>query len=370
MRVVASNGTLDGLTRSMAWRIALLAVAACAALLPLPAGLVDRFYANGAYRVLQPILTTVSNLTPVPLFDLIIVMAVAGWGGLALRDLRRSNRQWARAATRIVVRTATWSAALYIVFLLTWGLNYRRLPLQDRLSYDAERVTADAARRLGVGAAEQLNRLYAPAHAELGPPSVFVVDPSLAAAFARAARETAAHAVVVARPKRTGLAWYFRLAAVDGMTDPFFLETLVRGDLLPLERPFVVAHEWSHLAGAAHEGEANFLGWLACMHGSAGHQYSGWLFLHQQVAGVMSPSDRGELAGRLDPGPLADLRAIAERIQRTVSPRLEAASRQTYDAYLKANRVDEGIASYAEVVRLILGVRFDEDWTPRRAPAR
>jgi hypothetical protein len=43
------------------------------------------------------------------------------------------------------------------------------------------------------------------------------------------------------------------------MTDPFFLETLVASDVLPFERPFLVAHEWSHLAGIADEGEANFV---------------------------------------------------------------------------------------------------------------
>ena len=67
------------------------------------------------------------------------------------------------------------------------------------------------------------------------------------------------------------------------MTDPYFLETLVACDLLPFERPFVVAHEWSHLAGIADEGDANFVGWLTCLRGSASHQYSGWLFLYGEV---------------------------------------------------------------------------------------
>src|SRR5206468_2607381 len=101
--------------------------------------------------------------------------------------------------------------------------------------------------------------------------------------------------------------WYFRRAAVDGMTDPFFLETLVADDLLWFERPFVVAHEWSHLSGVADEGEANLLGWLTCVHGSPAHQYSSWLFLYQEVAGALSRANRAELAMRLGPGPSADL---------------------------------------------------------------
>jgi hypothetical protein len=35
-----------------------------------------------------------------------------------------------------------------------------------------------------------------------------------------------------------------------------------------------------------------------------------------------------------------------------------------YDSYLKANRVQEGIASYDAVVRLMLGTRFGPRWTP------
>jgi hypothetical protein len=41
------------------------------------------------------------------------------------------------------------------------------------------------------------------------------------------------------------------------------------------------------------------------------------------------------------------------------------AARDVYDSYLKANRVELGIASYDAVVRLALGVRFDPEWKPR-----
>ena len=44
------------------------------------------------------------------------------------------------------------------------------------------------------------------------------------------------------------------------MLNPFGLETIVLPDLLPYERPFVVAHEWAHLAGHADEAEASAIG--------------------------------------------------------------------------------------------------------------
>jgi hypothetical protein len=59
------------------------------------------------------------------------------------------------------------------------------------------------------------------------------------------------------------------------------------------------------------------------------------------------------------------LNAIADRYRRQVSPNLSAAGWRVYDRYLKANRIAAGAASYGEVVRLVLGVRFGTDWTPQ-----
>ena len=128
--------------------------------------------------------------------------------------------------------------------------------------------------------------------------------------------------VVPARPKHTLLDWYFRRAGVDGMTDPFFLETLIAGGILPFERPFVVAHEWSHLAGIADEGEANFTAWLSCAGGSPPNAYSGWLFLYSELARAVNRSDRAALSAALEAGPRADLRAIRRALRRAMSTRV------------------------------------------------
>src|SRR5439155_12744601 len=130
----------------------------------------------------------------------------------------------------------------------------------------------------------RLNALYDGAHAANGPPSADGVDPRLAGAFARVQRELGAdRAAVPGRPKHSLADFYFRGAAVDGMTDPYFLETLVARDLLSVEEPFVVAHEWSHLAGYADESEANFVGWLTCVRAGDDGAYSGWLFLYGEM---------------------------------------------------------------------------------------
>ena len=147
------------------------------------------------------------------------------------------------------------------------------------------------------------------------------------------------------------------------MTDPFLLEVLVDRNLLPFERPFVLAHEWAHLAGYADESEANFVGWLTCVNGAAPAAYSGWLYLYEEVLAALPREERVGLVRALAAGPRADLTAVAQRTRR-IHPLLQAVSWRVYDRYLKANRVGEGVASYDRALVLVLGSRFVNGWKP------
>jgi uncharacterized protein DUF3810 len=340
--------------RQLVLMAVIVMLAGIAALIPMPARFVETWYAAGLYPSLQTLLTFASNAVPLALLDVLIVTIVAAFALLTVRDLRASRgRGW---VWRGGLRAIAWGASLYIAFLLLWGFNYRRMPLQDRLAFDPAGVTPEAAARLAATVVDRVNALYAPAHAG-GFGSTGAIDPALAGAFDRVARTLSNDRRFVAgRPKRSMLDWYFQRAGVSGMTDPYFLETLVAGDLLPFERPFVVAHEWAHLAGLADEGEANLAGWLTCLRGSPAHQYSGWLSIYSETIAALPPPDRTRVAAKLQAGPRGDLRAIRDRLARHVNARVASAGWRVYDSYLKANRVEAGARSYDEVVRLVLGL--------------
>jgi Protein of unknown function (DUF3810) len=337
------------MTRRHGWRV-VYALAIAAALAPLPRGMVERWYSQAAYPAIQHTLTPLSNRVPFAIFDAICLAAIAALGVTAWRA-RRETR-W-RATLRVLRAIARGAAVMYLAFLATWGLNYRRVPLTDKLAFDASRVTDEAASVLALRTVESLNRLYLRAHAR--PTSLS----ALAASFDDAHRALGSReAVVPGRPKQTLLGGYFHYASIAGMTDPFFLETLIAPDLLDVERPFVIAHEWGHLAGYADESEANYLAWLTCLRGDERAQYSAWLAL----LGDLQPFvPKG---ARLDGGPRSDLFALRFRYART-SPVLRAAARESYDRYLKANRVERGIESYDAVVQLILGTEVGADGNPK-----
>jgi hypothetical protein len=335
------------------WRLLLLLAAIALLVVPAPPGTVERYYSAGLYPLLQSVITRASNVTSIAWFDLAVAAIVIGLIAAAARDMWRLRR-WP-AFARIVVRLATTAALLVVLFMMMWGLNYQRESLRRKVAFDPAKVTPDAALRLARDTVARVNALHAAAHSQ-GWSDGAQTDQTLARAFSDAAGLLQLNErTVPGRPKRTLFDLYFRRAGVSGMTDPFFLETLVASDVLPFERPHVVAHEWAHLAGITDEGEANFVGWLACLRGSVPHQYSGWLFLYTEVTAALPRDSAHDVAAALGSGPRADLQAMRDRSRREVSPRLSRAGWQVYDQYLRANRIEAGAASYAEVVQLVLG---------------
>jgi hypothetical protein len=348
-----------------ALQILVIAAAAGAAVAPVDPRTVERWYSTGLYPPIQRVLTPVSNLVPFAWFDLLTIGAAAAAIAVVCRSALRARRKrtW-RPLLSAVGRLLTAAACLYLIFLTLWGMNYRRLPMLDRLVLARTDASSGDVIALGLTAVEQMNALHARAHAE-GWRTAPWREHRLRDAYASV--QGLLSDAAPAAPGR--LKWsiygpYFRWATVDGMINPFGLEAIANPDLLPFEQPFVAAHEWAHLAGYANEAEASFVGWLTCVRSSAPAAYSGWLFAYWQISSEVGPDHRQRLAKALGEGPRRDIQAITDRLRRGQLPLLRDASWRMYDHYLKANRVEEGIRSYGLVVTLLVRAKFENGWTP------
>ena len=335
-------------------RVAIVVAAGLLAVLPAPAPWVEALYSRRLYVAAQNVLTPLSNLVPFALFDLLAAAAAAGAGFCCCNALRRAGPgRRLRALPAAGLRLAAPAAGLYLVFLLVWGLNYRREPLAAQLGHEPGRVTSAALSGLGFEAADRLNALH-PVVRRAAWPAPDALPARLGAAFDEVQRRLGNGRTARAGvPKATLLAPYFRLAGIDGMVSPFSLEVLINPSVLPFERPWVVAHEWGHLAGYADESEASFVGWLICLAGGDASRYSAWLHLLPRVARRLDEAARGAVWARLDAGPARDLRAAAARAG-DAAPFVRRNANRVYDRYLRANRVEAGIASYGDAVDLIL----------------
>lgn len=347
-----------GVTRYAGKLLTALWVAALAgALVPIPAAVVERVYWRTFYLRIQPPITLISNMVPVALLDLAIITLLVTLVAVWIRGRRRGG--WRTALVSALLWLVTTTAVIYLLFLITWGFNYRRVPLEAKLDFDRGRISRDAAIRLASEATARLNAGHAQAHAEPFRPDVLAYS-LVDAQWILGHTFTA----MTGEPKQSLLGFYFRKAAIDGMTVPVFLEIILNPDLLAVEQPSVLAHEWAHLGGYADESEASFVAWIAGIRSDDPvARYSAWLDAYRASVNALPRQVRGTLPA-LAAGPRADLVAIAARHERS-SPVVRTAARGVYDSYLKANRIDEGIANYDLVLQLMLGTAFDAEWRPK-----
>ena len=320
--------------------------------LPLPSTAIDRFYSRDAYPLWQNGVTRLSNLFPFAVLDVLIVAAVAAVVGRAVRLVQAVRGQGIRSAiwegTRRLARVV---GVLCTAFLLMWGLNYRRVPLEATLPRGAAPTVPDL--RSVVLAANAIAARTRPQAADT--PKLDDVVATLRQPLNNALGKLNRTPLATAgRPKRSLiLTPFFTWAGVNGMVNPLALETILHPDLLPFERSLALAHEWAHLAGAADEAEATAIGWLACMDGPPALAYSASVDLILEAGNALPAKAWREVRPSLDAGVRADLEELSRRLARQ-KPQVQRAAFRVYDQYLRANRVEDGVASYSRALSLIL----------------
>ena len=322
------------------------------------------------YAALQPTVSRLSARLPVACLDVCLVVLVAGLAWLV----------WTRRLA--ILRPASlWFglgivAGGWLIFLLAWGWHYQVPTLEARLALTAAEVTPDRGEQVAAALVAQAYALHASAHGA-GWPSRRDLPALLGPLLADALPQVGGGASPwLPTPRQTMLDLYFRTAGIDGMTNPFGLEVILNSRVLPMELPALAAHEYAHLAGFADEADASVVAWLACQRGGPAMQYSSALAVLPHILTGLDGARRQRVLARLDDGPRADLRAIAARLSEQ-QPWVRLVAWQTYDRFLKANRVGEGVARYDAVARVLVGVgdlvngslrRPPSPWPPRPSP--
>src|SRR5437868_5798424 len=119
--------------------IVIVIAAVAAAIAPIPAAFVERWYSSLVYPLLQRVMTPLSNLAPFALFDVACLWSCAATAVLVYRRVR--GRGWGRGVVSVAAVVTVAAAIVYLAFLAMWGLNYRRVPLREKLVVDRARIT-------------------------------------------------------------------------------------------------------------------------------------------------------------------------------------------------------------------------------------
>ncbi len=283
-----------------------------------------------------------------------------------------------------------WTVALVAVaavgFDLAWGVAYRRVPLEDRLGLAS---TAPATRDLfdAFDTLVAVARAAAPADAS----SVDAAAPWPAASWPAASRCVAhADAEVSHRSRPLDLPTTVRrlpagtllVGGFGGVVGPWLREPHVDGGLPPVSALATGLHELAHAAGWAGEAQTDALATLAGLacdadevRFAAAVHGIGSLRTDLRRLAATDPEVAQELETRVAGLPVAVSRAseaarsASERYAWPTTRRLAAT---TYDAYLRSQGVDAGLADYGRASVLVTAAlaRCADDRDAGPCPAR
>lgn len=309
---------------------------------------VETFYTERFYFALTGLLSPLTSAVPFSLSEIWLYLCVLAASGFGVQLLRRDawQRSW-RQMLLAVVLLVSW-------FYVAWGCNYFRAPLAQQLGFARTPAALDSLtfRRYLEQSIALTNRAWQPVAAW----HLSRLDSMLEHSYQRLFSDLSlALAPGRRRPKHLLVPAVLNYTLTSGIFSPFLHEIHLNSELLPVELPFVLAHEKAHQMGYARESEASFLGVLACLvSADSAVQYAGHLALLETFwARASQLHDADSLRRRVRPEVHADLIAVRQRSLRYRGV-LSQISRRMYDAYLRANRVSGGTQNYGEVIELMI----------------
>jgi hypothetical protein len=335
------------------WSLAcLLGVPTLAALLGRFPHFVERVYTHGLYAALTRGFTSFTKLFSFSVSELALYLFVLAVLALAFEAIRR--REWRKNFARLVRLFALGVAWFY----LSWGLNYSRLPIDEQLHLPETPADSLALRANVLWSLQNTNALWRP----MPDWNMKTLDQKIESSYRRVFEKLPLTLMPGSRrPKFLLVPGLFNYTQTSGMFGPFFHEVHLNAELLPVELPFVLAHEKAHQMGFARESEASFLAALACFASAdSAINYSAHFALAGKFARLaVQMSDGDSLVKSLRPEVKADFKAVRARYQKYAGAISEFSS-ATYDAYLKANQIKTGVANYGEVAELVMRWRRKE----------
>jgi hypothetical protein len=311
--------------------------------------LVETFYVRHLFTKIARILTLLSAALPFSLSEVSLYAAIVAtlfWG------LRRI---WQRRLGRAVLELFAGATILLAWFYFSWGFNYLRPQISRRLHFTSAEPDSLALRENVLWCIERTNATWQ----QIAPWDLRDLDQKIERGYAEVFAALDMPAIAGDwPPKFLLMPQLLDYTLTSGIFGPFFHEAHLNSHLLPVETPFVLAHEKAHGRGFARESEASFIAALVCLQSQdTAIQYSAYFsLLGRFKSRYRQYADYDSLKQLVRPEIVADAEAVWRRIEKYMGPLAEM-SQKGYDFYLRANQVEGGTENYSDVVDLVVGWR-------------
>jgi len=323
--------------------------------------MIEHYYSRSLFLIIRRTLDAFTGILPVASIYFLIIILL----GVLLFHGYRFYKSEASLATKIGNSLFSWlsfSGGVVFFFLLLWGYNYGRIPLEQQLGLGVKPLTLEELKEELDTTTAILSTLRPnlPGVADKAISADFLpphLEKSLRAELKRLLRQLGYPAAGKVRGRFLFPKGILLRISTAGVYIPFTGEANIDPGLHPLQLPFVMAHEMAHGYGFGDEGTCNFLAYISCIQSKDPViQYVGYLNYWRYVASNYRMRKRADYRkfyeNEIPTGIKNDLKAIYEEMEKypDVFPKVR---NYAYNSYLKAQGISEGMKNYSRILMLV-----------------
>lgn len=285
-------------------------------------------------------------------FYLVTIVFYLVLGALFLINLFRKKK---RTAGSILLKSVNLGLGLYVLFYVSWGLNYYRQPLSVQMGLQTDSLSkADYVLVLDKYIEQtnslreklDLDTLYRE-RADLDLSNDMLNDEILKEILSKTQ-------VKVKSPLSSEIVSYF---TVTGYFNPFTQEVQVNKKIPLVVYPFTVVHELAHQMGIGFEDECNFIAFLKLRnHSNIWYRYAGNYETLQYLLRPLYSEDGEEynsFLAKLSPKVIEDMQYERD-FWTNYTGWFNRLTNMFYAGYLKHNNQPEGMTRYSMMSKLVV----------------
>jgi Protein of unknown function (DUF3810) len=325
---------------------------------------VEKYYSNGLFPILSKGSRVLFGIFGFSVGDIIYFIVIF----LGVRWLWKRRKTWRREYKYNLLTMAATFSVFYFLFNFLWAINYRRVPLNEKMGIDKEYTLPELVaftKRLIVKTNEMHAMIEKNDSLKIADP--YTVDEiylKTINGYTKLAKQYPYFAFEHESLKSSLLSTPLSYMGFGGYLNPFTNEAQVNCKPPKYNLPTTACHEMSHQIGYASESEANFIGYMASIYNDDLYfQYSGYSFALRYCMKNIAKKDK-KLAKSLVPliskGVLANFKE-SERFRDKHSSFVEHTFEFIYDKMLKLNNQKDGLKTYSKFVGLLVNYYEDKE---------
>ncbi len=317
-------------------------------LMPIPNTLIESVYSRGLFRFVATVLIPLSDWLPISSAGLMlaftpIALIIFFW---------RRRKKIRFSSWQIWWRVPLVLLALYGVFVLCWGANYRRLSIEKLYGLETQKVQAS---NLEAVVTDLL--LVLQTNADAPREAAQALAAIRQAISSEVTKITGSTPTLPTRVKSTPAGLLLILKTV-GVVAPWTLEAHVDAALPEAIRLAVAAHELVHTTGFAGEADTDFVAVLAGLQADNAYaKYAVALLYFAKTIGDIPRQQQEKLIQQLPKQAFEDFAALRKANATYSLPLIGELSQLLYGNYLQSQGVKAGIGDYSRIGRLLAAAK-------------